>query len=72
MKLVRFENLSSNQHILKNELLEKLFKKFDGLVYELKSRLIGKKLIVAFRDKRANKYWARVQKSRVEIYLKER
>lgn len=70
MKLVRFEELPPKQHRKKNELMERLFENFGGCIYDFESKLIGEKLIATFRDKRAKKYWARVEK-RVEIFSKE-
>lgn len=69
MELIRFEELPPERHRKKNELMERLFENFGGCIYDLESKLIGEKLIATFRDKKAKKYWARVEK-RVEIFSK--
>lgn len=72
MELVKFENLPPKQHRLRTNLIERVLEEFELTVYDLKAKLIGNRLIAEFRDKRANKFWARIRNGEVEIYPKRK
>lgn len=68
MELVKFEELPADQHKLRVNLIEKVLKKFEQTAYDFKAKLIDDRLIAEFRDKKANKFWARVKNGKAEIY----